>query len=323
MPLVVEHLRGGLVETRHPIVAAVADITGVHWSIGVASGVAPGACFWRSSSKPLQLLSSLEQLEPSTVAALSDADLAIGAASHGATPAHVELVASLLQRLGLVEQGLLCGAHPPGHDESARALLRAGQPFTAIHNNCSGKHTFMLAAATARGWDPDYRPIAHPLQQINAARFEDWSHAGAATAIDGCGVPTFHAPVSAMAQAFCRLALEMRTTSLASRIGWAMNKEPDLVSSPGELDTTLMRTAREPLTAKRGAEGLLCIALPGRGVGIAIKCTTGNSAALAVGVRAVLAEVASGVLDADQDWPWCGIKNVVGASVGERRAVWC
>jgi L-asparaginase II len=317
MPLVVEQLRGGLVETRHSIVAAVADLSGTRWSIG-----GDDACFWRSSSKPLQLTSSLEQLPAATVAALSDADLAIGAASHGATPAHVAVVASLLSRFGLTEEGLRCGAHWPSHDESARGLVRAGLPCTALHNNCSGKHTFMLAAATARGWDPDYRPIAHPLQQINAARFEDWSHAKAGIAVDGCGVPTFHVPVSAMARAFGRLATEMREGSLAGRVGWAMNREPDLVSSPGELDALLMRTAREPLTAKRGAEGLMCIALPERGVGIAIKCTTGSGSALAVGVRAVLAEVAPGLLDPDAAWPWGTVKNVVGAHVGERRAVW-
>ncbi|MDP2305939.1 MAG: asparaginase [Pseudomonadota bacterium] len=322
MPLVVEQLRGGLVETSHPIVAAVADITGVRWSADGTPGGVPGACFWRSSSKPLQLLSSLEQLPAATVSALSDADLAIGAASHGATPAHTAVVASLLERFGLTEEGLRCGAHWPSHDESARGLVRAGRACSAIHNNCSGKHTFMLAAATSRGWDPDYRPIDHPLQQVNAARFEDWSGAKAGIAVDGCGVPTFHVPVSAMATAFCRLATEMRAGSLAGRIGWAMNHEPDLVSSPGELDALLMRSAREPLTAKRGAEGLMCIALPERGVGIAIKCTTGSGSALAVAVRAVLAEVAPGVLDPDAAWPWCNVKNVVGAAVGERRAVW-
>lgn len=327
MPLVVEQLRGGLVETRHPIVAAVADDTGVRWSVGGPSAAtsgaeASGACFWRSSSKPMQLLSSLEQLPASAVAGLSDADLAIGAASHGATPAHVAIVASLLDRFGLTEEGLRCGAHWPSHEESARALVRAGLPCTAVHNNCSGKHTFMLAAAAARGWDADYRPIAHPLQQINAARFEEWGQSRAGIAVDGCGVPTFHVPVSAMARAFSRLAAEMRAGTLAGRVGWAMHREPDLVSTPGGLDIHLMRAAREPLTAKRGAEGLMCIALPERGVGIAIKCATGSGSALSVGVRAVLAEVAPGLFDPDASWPGSLVQNVVGAPVGERRAVW-
>jgi L-asparaginase II len=317
MPLHVEQVRGGLVETTHPIIAAVADASGVRWSVGGTT-----ACFWRSSSKPLQLTSSLEQLPPDLVAALSDADLAIGAASHGATPAHVAVVAGLLARFGLTEEGLRCGTHWPSHDASAREMVRAGTKASAIHNNCSGKHTFMLAAAAARGWDLDYRPIDHPLQQVNAARFEEWSGAAAGVAVDGCGVPTFHVPVDAMARAFARLAAEMGAGTLAGRVGWAMHREPDLVSSPGELDARLMREGREPVTAKRGAEGLMCIALPERGVGIAIKCLTGSGPALEVGVRAVLAEVAPTLLDDAFAWPPLVVKNVVGATVGERRAVW-
>ncbi len=321
MPLVVEQLRGGLVETVHPVVAAVADAEGVRWSVGGAF-----ACFWRSSSKPMQLVSSLEQLPADTVAALTDAELAIGAASHGATPAHTALVESLLQRFGLSVDGLKCGTHWPSHEASARALARAGADATALHNNCSGKHTFMLAAATARGWDPDYRPADHPLQRVNAARMQEWCGCATPTAVDGCGVPTFHAPVDAMARAFARLAAEMRAPEaergLAGRVGWAMHREPELTSSPKELDALLARALTEPATAKRGAEGLLCVALPDRGLGIAVKCLTGASVALGPALRAVLAEVAPGVLPADVALPGDQVKNVVGALVGERRAAW-
>ncbi|MFN7145026.1 MAG: asparaginase [Myxococcota bacterium] len=318
MPLVVEQLRGGHVETVHPIVAAVADPGGVRWSLGGGF-----ACHWRSSSKPLQLLTSLEQLPASDVAALDDAALAVGAASHGATPAHVALVASLLARFGLSEEGLRCGAHWPSHEESARALARDGGAATPIHNNCSGKHTFMLAAATARGWDPDYRPVGHPLQRRNAARIEDWCGCAAPTAVDGCGVPTFHVPVDAMARAFARLAAEMRDpASLAGRIGWAMARAPDMTSTPGGIDLTLVRAATAPVCAKRGAEGLVTLALPDHGLGIAVKCLTGNGPALEAGLRAVLAEMAPGLLPPDARFPGEIVRNVAGAVVGERRAVW-
>jgi L-asparaginase II len=304
------------VETIHPIVAVLADPDAVRWSTGTAF-----ACFWRSSSKPMQLLGSLEQLPAAAVDSLTDAELAVGAASHGGTPAHTALVESLLARFGLDVDGLRCGAHWPSHDASHTALLRAGSPCTALHNNCSGKHTFMLAAASARGWEPDYRPAAHPLQRINTARMAEWCHADPGIAIDGCGVPTFHVPVAGMAQAFARLAAEMQAGSLAGRIGWAMHHVPEMTSSPGELDVTLVRAAAEPITAKRGAEGLVCLALPDRGLGLAVKCLTGSGAALAAGLAAVLAEVAPEVLPTPPA-AWSEVRNVVGAVVGERRAIW-
>jgi DNA-binding CsgD family transcriptional regulator len=53
--------------------------------------------------------------------------------------------------LGLDETDLACGAHPPLHQASAAALLSAGATPCRLHNNCSGKHTGMLAAALRLG----------------------------------------------------------------------------------------------------------------------------------------------------------------------------
>ena len=315
MPLVVEQVRGGLVETLHPIVAALVDADGVRWELG---GDFP--CFWRSASKPLQLLTSLEQLPADQVTNLTDVDLAIGAASHGASGLHLRAIIDMLGRFGLSAAGLKCGAHWPSDEASHHALVRAGEPSSALHNNCSGKHTFMLAAATERGWDPDYRPIDHPLQRLNQARMMEWCEAPAPAAVDGCGVPTFHAPLRAMARAFSRLAREMTAGTLAGRIGLAMHREPFYTSHAGEIDVALVQAAQEPLTAKRGAEGLVCVAFPNRGWGLAVKCLTGNSAALATGLEAILHEIAPGLLG--QPLPGAEVRNVVGAVVGARRAVW-
>ena len=314
MPLCIEQLRGGLVETVHPVSAALSDGERTVWSIGDDVG-----SFWRSGSKPMQLVSSLEALGDSD---LPEEDLAIGAASHSGQPFHVARVQALLARFGLDVSGLRCGAHWPVHEPSARELSAC----TPLHSNCSGKHTFMLAAAAAQGWDPDYLPLAHPLQQRNHARIEEWCGTRAATAVDGCGVPTFFVPVRAMARAFARLAHEMGDGTAASlsgagRIGWAMYRHPQLVSGEGRLDLAVTRGAAEPLTCKIGAEGLFCIALPTRRQGLVIKVATGNTDAVAVAVKAVLAEVTPGVLPA-AGWPWETVANVVGRPVGERRAVW-
>lgn len=312
--LQVHQLRGGHVETVHPIAAAIADSSGVRASFG-----GDFACFWRSSSKAMQLTTSLEQLPADVVATLTARELAIGAASHGATPEHVALVESLLARFGRSVADLRCGAHWPSHEPSARALATVGEA-TAIHNNCSGKHTFMAAATWARGWDPDYRPADHPLQRRNAARVEEWCNCHAPSATDGCGVPTFHVPVDAMARAFARLAMEMKTDALAGRIGRAMAEEPELVSSPGEGDATLVRALAEPAAAKRGAEGLLCVALPERGLGVAVKAHSGAMPAAEVAMRAILDTIDPALAG---EWrSGAVVTNVVGAIVGERRAIW-
>src|SRR3546814_9050043 len=79
---------------------------------------------------------------------------------------HVATVARWLARLGLDETDLECGTHWPSHEPSARALARAGGAPSALHNNCSGKHTGMLATALHRG-EPTrgYVDAAHTVQQ--------------------------------------------------------------------------------------------------------------------------------------------------------------
>lgn len=313
--------RGGLVETLHPVSAAAWSDGAIRWSIG-----ADLASFWRSGCKALQLTSSLNHLPADLVAGLAEQELAIGAASHSAQPVHVAHVEALLARFGLTEGDLRCGAHRPMHDPSARALERAGQRPSQLHNNCSGKHTFMRAAAKFEGWDDDYRPPEHPLQRENTARMTDWMGEAPAIAVDGCGVPSFHARLHAMARAVARLAEEMGTSSApnatpTARVGWAMHRHPLHMSGEGRLDLRVVQDATEPLTVKVGAEGLFTIALPDRAAGLVVKVHTGNEAALAVAVRAVMDEVYPGVIRGEP-WPWSIVNNVIGRTVGERAAAW-
>ena len=307
MALWVQGLRGGLLETTHAVSAVAVEGERVRWSTGddIAS-------FWRSACKPMQLLTALEAIGDGE---FDERELAVGAASHSGQPEHLAVVSRLLERFGLQAAALQCGPHAPMHEPSARALATP----TNLHNNCSGKHTFMLAASRAMGADPDYRSPEHPLQLRNRARLEDWGGVRHGVAIDGCSVPTFHAPLSAQARAWARLAAEMADATPAGAVGWAMARQPFYTSGTGRLDLAVVSGAEEPLAVKVGAEGLFCIARPQSRQGIAVKVHTGSNDALAVAVRAVLRELGVGLRG---DWPWSLVRNVRGVVVGERLAVW-
>ena len=119
--------------------------------------------------------------------------------------------------------------------------------------------------------------------------------------VDGCSVPVFGMPLAAMAQGYARIAVAMaggagsdpRGRALR-RIGRAMVAEPVVVEGAGRLATDLMLAAHGRILAKSGAEGLMLVAEPGTGRGIAIKCEDG--AMRAMGPAAVELLAALGVL---------------------------
>jgi L-asparaginase II len=270
---------------------------------------------FRSAAKPFQLAVSLEALgDPS----LDDEDLAVGAASHSAEPVHVARVEALLRRFGLDASGLRCGAHAPSHTPSAEAVIRAGGAYTALHNNCSGKHTFMLAACAHQGWDPEYLPPEHPYQQRVFAAVSDWMAHVPYTVTDGCGVPTFVQPLSAAARGWWQVARAMATepTGRLGRIGHAMAKHPALTSGTGRLDLDVVRAAREPMAVKVGAGGLFCVALPARDLGIAVKVHGGVMEALPALIAWALETYAPEAWRAPDDWELLKVRSVAGREVG-------
>jgi L-asparaginase II len=315
MPSVVQR-RGSVIEAEHPFSAVAVDASGAT----VALLGEDRETSFRSAAKPFQLAVSLEALgDPEH----DDADLAIGAASHGGEPMHVARVEALLARYGLTESALRCGSHWPYHAPSTEALMRAGANLRPAFSNCSGKHTFMLAASRALGAPDDYLPEAHPLQRRNTALVTRLAGAPRALGVDGCGVPTYALPLSGLARAWAVLAEAMRSdaagdrdTARLGRIARAMARHPELTSGAGRLDVAIVRGAREALAVKVGALGVFCIALPERRLGLAVKVHSGNGEALPLAVATALGRLAPGAFQAPERWGALEIRSVAGSLVG-------
>ena len=143
-PTLVEVFRGTLVESRHAGAIAVADADG---GLLFAFGDVERPVFPRSAVKAMQAMPLVES-GAADAFGLGDDELAVACASHSGELAHVEAVRSLLAKAGLDESYLACGAHWPISEEASRELMRVGRRPQAIHNNCSGKHAGMLAAAS-------------------------------------------------------------------------------------------------------------------------------------------------------------------------------
>ncbi|MGE3273785.1 MAG: asparaginase [Vicinamibacterales bacterium] len=294
-PLVVEVVRGDLVESRHEVHVAVWQATrGLVLSAGNPDHVA----FVRSSIKMFQAL-PLVDCGAADRWGLTGEELALATASHGGEPFHVAAARSVLARCGAHEEQLACGPTMPMHAPSADALHRAGIVPGRIHNNCSGKHAGMIALALAEGWPLEgYHRSGHAVQQgvrDTLARWTGLPGTSFGVAVDGCGIPTFAVPLSAMAAGCARLSAAAANGDTApSRVLGAMMQHPEYVAGTDRLCTDLMRAARG-LWAKVGAEGYYCAGIPAEGLGIAVKVADGAWRAVEPALLAVLLEL--GALD--------------------------
>src|SRR5262245_40305610 len=280
-PILVEVLRGSVVESRHRGAVAVVDADG---STVLALGDVDRPVFPRSAVKVLQALPLLE-----TGAAdrfrLTDAQLALACASHSGEPDHVAAAQAMLTQAKLDVTALRCGAHPPIHQPSATALYRAGAAPTALHNNCSGKHGGFLCLACALDADPGgYIEPDHPVQRAVKATIESLSGFALADerrGVDGCSVPTWAVPLKGLALAFARVGsgakLGLERAKAAARLRAACAAHPWYVAGTGRFCTEVMQLLGARAFVKTGAEGIYCGIFPQAGLGFAVKCEDGGA----------------------------------------------
>jgi L-asparaginase II len=285
-------VRSGLEESIHLGHVAVCDADGRSVA-GV--GDPDRRVFSRSSMKPLQAAVSM------SVAGEDDltlAEIAVMCSSHNGETVHVDTVRRVLRRAALGFEALRC---PPGWPLDPEAMGNAGRPRPELHN-CSGKHAGKLLASVRAEWDIDaYLDPQHPLQQrilsaVLSATDQDRIEVG----VDGCGAPVHAMPLSKMALLYARLSEPERLGDLGTfvlRATTAMVAEPYLVAGRDRLDTAMMEVAPS-VVVKVGAEGLVCAAVLGEGIGIAVKIADGSSRAAGPALIEALGQI--GVLDDPQ-----------------------
>jgi len=291
-PVVAEIRRGSLIESRHRGSIAVVDADG---SLVLALGNVETLVYPRSAVKAMQALVLVESGAADRFG-LGEEALALACASHGGEPGHVAVVERMLAAAGLDPSALACGVHWPSHAPSAHALARSGATATALHNNCSGKHAGFLCAACALGVDPHgYTEPGHAVQRAVKAVFEDL--AGIAIpdehrAVDGCSVPTWAMPLSALARGFARFGsgkgMGPERAKAAQRLRAACAAKPWHIAGTGRFCTAVMEHFGDRVFVKTGAEGVFCGAIPGASLGVAIKIDDGAARASEVVMAGVI-----------------------------------
>lgn len=337
-PILVEALRGGIVESFHRGSVAIVDASGaVHTAWGdIDRPVFPRSAVKLLQALPLVLSGAADEL------GLTDEELALACSSHNGEPEHAATAASMLAKAGVDVRVLECGAHWPYHDASLKALAARGESPSALHNNCSGKHSGFvclgcrLNGGRASGGDlfgfmRGYVQPDHPvMREVSGAlqHATGFDLSGTARGVDGCSIPTFAIPLRHLAHAFAKVAaghgMGADHDAAARRLRKAIARAPHMVAGSGRVDTRLMQHFGARVCCKGGAEGVHCIALPELGLGIAVKMDDGNNARAADVVTAALIERLLPCSDADRtvarSMSQVVMRNWNGIEVGSLRA---
>lgn len=254
-PLNVQIYRGEVVESEHIVDAVVLNQKGaLTESFGeIERRVAP-----RSAIKPFQamLLASSKWAEKDPRA---ESRLAIACSSHWGGSSHLSVVREWLKDLKMQDRDLACGPHMPKDEGEHNRLIAEHRKPEKVHNNCSGKHTGMLALCQDRGYAiSGYQRFDHPVQQeirhyISRMSQFDWDQGE--WGIDGCGIPTTFVPMIALASLGLIFFEEPAQFKGAERIRRAMTRYPALIAGEGSLCTWVIKETAGKILVKNGAEG--------------------------------------------------------------------
>lgn len=306
--------RGGVVENRHSVHAAVTDATG---NILYAVGDPLRVTLARSAAKPAQALAILETGAVDHFK-FDEGDLAFMCASNSSEERHIARARSMLKKISASEDDLRCGGHPPLSDAVQRAWIKSDFTPTPVCSNCSGKHVGMMAGAKMLCGDAvDYHLSTHPIQLcvqgvVNeiCGLEDDASIWG----LDGCNLPAPAFPLHYLAKMNAKFAAAAdmvasgsisspRTTAL-SRVFNAMWQHPELVAGDNRFCTILMTAFQGLLIGKLGADGCYGIgvreceqtrSLGAEGaIGIAVKIEDGNIGVLYLAVAEILEQLKIG-----------------------------
>ncbi|MCA9506832.1 MAG: asparaginase [Myxococcales bacterium] len=277
----VSHHHHPIMECSHRGLISVQDADGTSL---LQVGETEARTHMRSCAKPFQLIPVIEE---GILEKLSLRDIALFISSHSGETYHTQRLAEILRLNGLNESDLRCGIHAPYHLSTQLDLLLHHQKPTALHNNCSGKHTAMLLLCKKLKADPAYERLDHEIQKRIldvVSTIADYDQDKIESGIDGCSLPSFCLPLSRIALMYARLGhcdADMKHAQSLVQIWSGAVSYPEYVAGHERFDTVLMKAAQGTIFSKTGADGMQAISIQTskrfpKGAGIAIKIIDGD-----------------------------------------------
>lgn len=272
----IEYKRNNLTEQIHFGLILHINRNGIIKSVGKDNNY---KFYHRSCMKPLQI-ASLIDLGLNTKYNLTTEEIAVCCASHTGELIHQEKILSVLKKSGLGKNDLLCHEEEPLSKEERIRLIRNNLMPEKLHNNCSGKHSAMLAICRHLNFDIKcYKDFSHPLTNVilnKVCELCEINRDEISISKDGCGLPVIATPLFNLGLGFLNLFLDKKY----EKIKEAFLNYPYLIGGKGRLDSDIIAIGKN-LTAKVGAGGLCVIVNTDKEEAIIVKIADSNMEARA------------------------------------------
>ena len=212
--------------------------------------------YQRSCSKPMQF-SALINEGVLDKFPFSFEEIALCCASHTGTKEHQKHILNILEKTGFSEDDLLCPPDVPLDKEEQKYLIINNMPVRKIHNNCSGKHSAMLALCKFKGFDTsNYNDLSHPLSKLVLDHICDLCETkDIIISKDGCTLPTVATTLPELGKGFLNLFSSQKYGIIKD----AILKFPYLAGGRGRIDSEIINAGCGNLISKVGAGGIIVV----------------------------------------------------------------
>lgn len=292
--ILVEEYRGELLECVHRgYICCVNEDGQVVYSIGDPGFVT----FMRSSAKPIQAIPLIKR-GIDTKYNLSDKEITVMTGSHRAELFHVTALESIMDKVQIAEDELICLPTYPLSMNAKEEVLRNGGEKRRIYHNCSGKHMGILTLCTDMNCDKrEYWNINSPAQQeilSHISMMSEYPREQIKIGTDGCGVPVFAMPMKNLAMAYMKMACPNTITDGLTRdavikLTKLMNENYEMVSGTDLICSLLLMDNN--IVAKGGAKGVYCFGLRDERLGFSIKIIDGSEEEWPLIVASILEQI--------------------------------
>lgn len=252
--------------------------------------------FTRSAAKPLQAIPGVRGGIVEHYG-FTPAEVALMTASHRGESYHVDALESISSKVGIEENNMICvTSYPLDYSSREHAIRGAGK--RKFYHNCAGKHMGILSYSKLKGLPLE--EYSNPEQTIQREIIDTIAYMAGVSpesiglGTDGCGLPVFALPLTALATAYLKLANpdligDEPTRKAVTTITSAMNAHPEMVSGFGRLDSILLED--DNIIAKGGFKGVYCFGLRRERLGIAFKILDGSEEEWGLIVQSILNQI--------------------------------